>query len=633
MAINRAPSSVTTPPSTAPNSPSAPTTQVISTDPLANTPAVVVPSGLSSFSGGSLGANDADGMINRVQVPARAPIFFKGTPTFEGVALREDVLADRYNGVAAKDFGSTNVKVPTQDGGERIFQVHDMLYALGNGKVGMHRIAVSDHDAAANKEMDDFLRKKMKLRPEDPIFALVAYVHPEQHTGTIMELGTQMLKPEMGNTHLGSYHGLGRTTNAPETYHSKTWEVDGYPANVQIISMAGTDQATLNRNLGAVDAVLNDGVKFPPDYKDDPFRTVDLNTTLMFYRDWLKDEPYLRDDSSWQTYCAEHKTIVTNVGLNVPHNLDAFKEIFGDAEGSALWDQFKARFEKATRRAFAASDETRFEPLWKKEGIKPEQLRPPTKVQYDAYQAARFDGTLRSGTYVGYEPLPVGRSLAWRPETTADLVKNFVETYSPFREVGGVVAAASVLAFKDKVMQRMGLTEDDFAKLAMPVLQELLAAEALARAPATDFAGLNAWTQKTTAAVYVALGGKPADFAAGGVVDPKRMGFARSLMAKVPTVTAQLPKLANTTAEDRNDLATGWMRKAMQDDLAAARAQMVSDPGKTEYYSPPAVTNRVVNGLVDSNRFVKIQTVATAVDALEVQRDPADEPSPLNVGP
>jgi hypothetical protein len=69
----------------------------------------------------------------------------------------------------------------------------------------------------------------------------------------------------------------------------------------------------------------------------------------------------------------------------------------------------------------------------------------------------------------------------------------------------------------------------------------------------------------------------------------------------------------------RNDYANGWMRKNIQDELAAARSQMVSDPGKTEYYSPPAVTNRVVNGIVDSNRHVKIRVVATAVDASEVQ--------------
>ena len=42
---------------------------------------------------------------------------------------------------------------------------------------------------------------------------------------------------------------------------------------------------------------------------------------------------------------------------------------------------------------------------------------------------------------------------------------------------------------------------------------------------------------------------------------------------------------------------------------------MVSSPDKTQYYSPPAVTNRVVNGMVEKSRFVDIRVIATAIDA------------------
>lgn len=567
---------------------------------------------------GRVARNDPDGMVNRVQVPKNAPIHRKGEATFEGATLRPEVLERAYDGVAAKDFGTTRVTLPGLGGPGKEFTVRDMQYDLGNGKVGMRLVPVSDNDPAANKAMDDLIRKESGLGPDDPIFTYVAYIHPEGHAGALSALGDRMLKTEMGNTHLGSYLGAGRTTNSPEEYHSKTWNVRGYPANVQVISMAGTPQADLNRNLLAADSVLNKGVEFPPDYKNDPFRTVDLNTTLMFYRDWIKGEAYLHDDPSWHTYCAEHKTIVTNVGLNVPHNEDAFKEIFGADEGPSLWAAFKEKFREANGRDFTPADETRFEPLWKKEGLRAEQIRPPSKADYDAYQAARFDGSLKAGRYQGYEPLPAGRALAWAPETTADLVKNFMETYAPFKEVGGVISAASILGFKDIVTQRMGLSEGDFMKLAVPLLQELMAAEAIARAP-LDPAQLPAWTQQTTGALYVAVGGNPADFAPGGTVDPQRMQLATSLMGKVRNGLAQLPRVAGFDAEKRNDYATTWMRKAIQDELQAARGAMVSDPGKTEYYSPPAITNRVANGIVDSNRFIKVRVIATAVDASEVQ--------------
>lgn len=568
--------------------------------------------------GGRVPRNDPDGMVNRVQIPQSAPMHKKGTATFEGAKLKPEVLQNSFGGIKAEDFGTTKVKLPGMGGPGKEFTVRDMQYDLGGGKVGMRLVPVKDNDPAANKAMDDLIRKESKLGPNDPIFTLVAYIHPEKHAGSIKELGDTMLKTEMGNTHTGAYVGGGKTTNSPETYHGKTWQVKGYPANVQTISLAGVPQGELNKNLLAADNVLNNGVKFPPDYKNDPFKTVDINTTLMFYRDWIKGESYLKDDPQWHTYCAEHKTIVTNIGLNVPHNENSFKEIFGADEGSKLWGQFKEKYEAANGRPFTAADETHFEPLWKKEGLKPEQIRAPSKAEYDAHQAARFDGTLKSGAYQGYEPLPVGRSLAWKPESTADLVKNFMETYAPFKEVGGVISSAAILSFKPVAMERMGISDAEFMKLAKPLLQEMMAAEALARAP-TDPAKLPEWSQQTTGALYVGLGGKPADFAPGGTVNPALMGLAKELMGKVPGALAQLPKVANMDAGKRNDYANGWMRKNIQDELAAARGAMVSDPGKTEYYSPPAITNRVANGIVDSNRFVKIKVIATAVDASEVQ--------------
>lgn len=592
---NTTPAAPTTP--TAPTAPTQPTGWNANTTPAARTV-----------------RNDPDGMVNKVQIPIRAPMHQKGTATFEGAKFKDEVLLNDFNRINMADFGATKVQLPTG----KEYVVRDMQYALGNGKVGMKFVPVGNDDPAANKQMDDLLRKEMKLKPNEPIFALIAYIHPEKHTGSIKELGDTMLKTEMGNTHTGAYVGGGKTTNSPEGYHGKTWEVKGYPANVQVVSLAKVDQGTLNKNLLNADNVLNMGVKFPPDYKNDPMRTVDINTTLMFYRDWIKDEPYLKNDPTWHTYCAEHKTIVTNVGLNVPHNEASFKEIFGAAEGGELWTRYKAKFEAANGRPFTAADETRFEPLWKKEGLKPDQIKAPTKAEYDAYQAARFDGSLKAGRYQGYEPLPVGRSMAWKPETTADLVKNFMETYAPFREVGGPISAASLLAFKPVIQERMGIDDATFMKLAKPMLQEIMAAEALARAPA-DQTQLPAWSQQTTGALYVALGGKKEDFAPGGTIDPARMGLAKELMGKVPAALTQLPKLATLTPEKRNDQAYAALRRNMQDELEAARGQMVSDPGKTEYYSPPAVTNRVVNGIVDSNRFVNIRVVATAVDQSEVQ--------------
>ena len=72
------------------------------------------------------------------------------------------------------------------------------------------------------------------------------------------------------------------TSNSPEDYHSRGWAVKGYPANVQVLSLQEVPQAVLNKNALLVDTALNDGVEFPGDYKNDKFRTIDLNTITIF---------------------------------------------------------------------------------------------------------------------------------------------------------------------------------------------------------------------------------------------------------------------------------------------------------------------------------------------------------------
>ena len=546
------------------------------------------------------------------------PIHFQGPATFEGATLKASALTGAYKGVDPKKFGTTDVKLPQMDGSTKTVNVRDMHYDLGNGKVGMNLIPVKDNDPAGNQKMDDFLRAKMGLQPGEPIYSLIAYIHPEEHNGDLKQLGTEMVKTEMGSTHLGAYLGAGRTTNSPENYHQSTWAVKGYPANVQMVSLQGVPQGELNKNMLAADTVLNKGVKFPPDYKNDVMKTVDLNTTLQFYRDWIKDEPYLKTDPQWATYCAEHKTIATNIGLNVPHNVESFKEIFGAAEGAELFEKFKTKFKDANRRDFTPADETHFEPLWKKEGLTAKQIKPMSLAEHDAFTTARFNGSVANGSYTGPVPLPPGKGMAWRPEATSDLVKNFMETYASFKDVGGYASAATILGFKDVIGPRMGIDDQTYIGTAMPILNKIMVAEAMARAPG-DAAGLAAWTEKAGAGLYLAFGGKPADLAPGGTIDPGKMGLAKMCLQGVGSAGQQIAQMATQPADKRNDLAYGWMRGAVEADLEKARMVAVTDPSKTEMYSPPAITHRVASGIQPGNPFVSIKVIATAVDESEIQ--------------
>lgn len=542
-------------------------------------------------------------------------VHYEGPTEIQGARLNASALSQI--GIELEKLGTTTVELPQPDGTSKSYVVRDMQYELANGKVGMRLVPVADHDAAASAQMDAIIREESGLQPNDPIYTLVAYIHPEENKGTLRDMGGRFLKTEMGATHLGAYLGEAKTTNSPGGYHGNTWGVGHglpYPANVQVLSMEGVDQATLNKNLVMADAVLNDGVEFPGDYKNDPFRTVDLNTTLMFYRDWIKGEDYLHDDETWHTYCAEHKTVAVNVGLNVPHNLESFQEIFG-AEGTALWEQFKGKFEELNNRPFTAADETRFEPLWKKEGLTADQIRAPSKEEYDAFEDARFEG--QQALHAGWKPLPAGKGLAWRPETTADLLKNFVETYASFQDVGAYPGIATIMSFKDQVVERLGVGADVFMGLALPVMNKMVIAEAMARGP-TDPAQMEEWSKTAAASIYVSLGGT-VDELTSGQVKPELMQLAQACLSGLGAAQADIARVAARPQEERETLAYAFLRKSIEEDVEKARGVQAGRRGLTEAYSPPAVTNRVVNGLVEKSKFIDLRVVATAVDVGHVE--------------
>ncbi len=552
------------------------------------------------------------------------PLKFQGEPTFEGIyRITATALKEVYANISThNEFGSTNVTLPN---GQTV-NVKDMMYDLGEGKVGMHIIPVNDHDNVTNSAgesvagsqlMDDFLRDKMGLTSDDPIYALIAYIHPELNAGDLSSLAESMLKTEMGNTHLGAYFGKGVTSNSPEDYHNRQWSNAGYPANVQILSLQGVPQALLNKNAQLVDAVLNNGVIFPGNYKNDKFRTIDLNTTLFFYKEWLLKSPennnVLREDESWGTYCAEHKTIVANVMLNLPHNKEAFDETFGD-ESDAVWTAFKKDFKRHNGRSFKSSDETYFEPLWKKAGLSAVEL--PRKrncirawkniEEYNHYDAARHAGALDD--YTGFTPLTPGVGMAWAPETTADLVKNFADAYTSLRNVGGAMCAATIAAFMPQVSDRMGISADDYFKLGIPVMVKIMMADAKMNA-ANEFG----WLQTKTITLYVALGGKQEDAIAGNF-DPKIKTLVDAVMSPIEQA---LPQIISEEALNIDD-AERWLYKSIEVDLKEARKTAVSDPKKTQFYSPPAVTHRIAIGIHPASPFIKIKTVATAVHSEEV---------------
>ena len=477
--------------------------------------------------------------------------------------------------------------------------VPDLHYPGEQGPC-MRLVAVGS-DGVGHHELDQRLREASGLGPDDPIYAFTSHLRPGEFTGKWQDLAQSTLKPDRGVHHMGAYLGDGFTTNAPEVYHRNTLSLAGSPANLHVVSLDGVPQALLNRNLHIVDEVLNDGVVFPTNYWEDDYVTVDLRTTLMFYRDWLLGIPELRHDPRFATYCSEHKLMVLNVALNVPHHRDSFVEIFGPADGPKVWDAFLRHFEKHHGRAFAAADETHFVPLWQRDGITPAKLRPPTLGEWKAWDTAHRAGTPEPLS--GFRPLAPFRGMAFRAEREADLIRDFIDTYCRFTDAGGVTAAAALWSFCAPTCARTGIEPARFCALALPIAQKLLAAEARVQAPTRT------WLARAVRELREQL---PSD------LQPKEQ--LDDFIAQCFEPAAAYLRQGHTAAHTRGE-ADAWLRKACLRDFVRARSERLLGQGRTVHYAPPAVLHRIEMGQHTVHRGVHFRTVCTAVAAGEVGDD------------
>lgn len=579
-----------------------------------------------------------------MNIPFRNPIVHDlGDSSFPGQYELTDAALNQYKIERAK-FGTTEILLA--DGSS--FRVKDYQYRLADGKIGMHFVPISDdgsvidpnHDYVPGASLiDAFLREKMNLKEGDPIYALINYFHPEQNRGDLKFFLTDSDKIELGFTHLGAYYGNGYTTNAPMLYHSHKFGVNGkvdgtafgYPANVQIISLEGVPQGTLNKNLQYVDTCLNSGIMFPKDYKNSKFRPVDINTALMFYRDWIKFEGYLRNDDTWFTYCAAHKTLVATIALNLPHNLVSFQEVYGESEGKDLYARFIKFYSNiiGPDPGFISENETYFEPLWKKQGFIAKQISPFTLTEYNAYDEARRGGLLNS--FKGKKPLKPSESTCWAPQSAADVIFDIIQFYADMMDVGPIVSSTIILALMDKIDERMGINKLEYLTHAMPVIEKLMLAHAhifAAKDPKN-------YLQNTFIDLYLAFGGDKNDelnfekeikklHSIKGLAeslfnfiksDPKPIAIAAWALFDVFTHYDKILKEGTLSAVDAYVL----MMESIQDDLENDRNITVKQKDKIEYNTPPAITHLMSIGMYQPGQFVSVQEVCTLVDFCEVQ--------------
>lgn len=589
-------------------------------------------------------------------IPAkyRNPVIHDRSPSnYPGDFQITDKALKAY-GISRELFGTTEVLNP--DGSS--FRVKDCQYVLEDGSVGMTFIPVNDAGAVEGADghtiygsvlVDQLLRDKMGLKHDDQIYALLYYIHPELNKGSVLDFVTKLTdKLELGITHMSAYTGGGRTTNSPPLYHNRVWGVKGevyndfgYPANLMILSLRGVDQATLNKNLALTDNILNNGVRFPLDYKTSQFRPVHINTALMFYRDWVLEEQYLRSDTSWFTYCAAHKSLVANVGLNLPHNLNSFKEVYGETEGAEFFQQFSDLYFEVFGDEFTEDHQTHFEPLWKQQGLTAQQIRPLTLKEYEAWDAALMKGQLEH--FVGKKPLDPAIGTPWGPQMTADIIYDFVQMYADFVDAGAIMTAATVYGFATPVIERTGISKFEYLYGAIPIAQHAMEAHARMYA-AKDSARSykeSIYYKQTFQSLYTALGGKDKGIDVNkdhsehfGALGLELLGLIKGLEANL------LPELLTWVSLIRvrhnwDNIMSGELipldeayvkfMDSIQNNLIKAREMVVSNPKGIQFNTPPAIGHMIVTGMFPCNELVSLRPIVTVVNYTELERKQPDQ--------
>ena len=595
----------------------------------------------------------------------RNPIYhFRGASSFPGpYRMREEALK-QYN-VSAALFGSTTIVVSASIQ----FNVKDYQYALSrdeNGnitEVGMYLIPVSDDSSVpdsdgkmvpAGQVIDNFIRNKCKLKDTDPIYALISYMHPEENSGTLEQLcGTGMVKTQLGFTHMGAYLGNAITSNSPAAYHNHRFGCAwggvlntqyGYPCNVHTVSIKGIDQAIFNQNCQLVDLLLGNGIQFPGNYESSLFRPVFINAALMFYRDWLYQETYLLQDTSWYFYCAANKLTVLNIACNLPHNPTSFKEIYGEKEGGALWNQFLLRYTNATGFPFDyyPNQQTDFTPLWKLQGLTPQQITPFTKDQYDAYDACRRTGS----TYTGPMPVLPPTAVICSPQQTADVINEFIQIYADPYDAGSLTAIGVLAAFMKPITQRLGITPLAYLSYTVGLLQKLVYADARQNAvdPAKPSWDKSPWFQLTYAELVKLFSAGESNPPNPNVVSSLDISLMQELAKDQLSVEAFVSKnidifpskpallasfcmltvvmnwnqIQESPKLTKEEAYISFMQSSEGDFLKAEHLVVTSASGIQDNILPAAF-NLISNGLYQANEWVSIETICTAVDSKELE--------------
>ncbi len=408
--------------------------------------------------------------------------------------------------------------------------------------LGLRLIPVSFEATAGqpgSEKIDYFLRKLFwgKNIPGAEYYSIVAHTHSgEDYFTDLGDLAGVKSETSIGHssTNYGnnraSRRGFGYDTNPKNVYVVSLKGVDQIATNTNLLIWAKLYYDNPQ------------GYSFSDDYHRDQVTSINLEEVLAFGAGWLdrnwvradlnakvrnvirdgqisKDfsegrsfYSLLRNESYFKLYCFEGVNNAMNLGLNIPLTLTYMERIFGKVWGVQMLASADAIYKQIQRDVMEvpASEVlslvgnpdlpdshpanalkvtlSKMKPLWEVQmGERAAAITPenPLFLQRNAQGLGLrtgIDGTevtlAQESDLQNAEIRKVGKYLSMDPESTIDIIRDFVVGYAPFHKIGAVRSTATIMGFKRKLTSRTGISEVIFDAYSLDVLIRMFQYEA-----------------------------------------------------------------------------------------------------------------------------------------------------------
>ncbi len=223
----------------------------------------------------------------------------------------------------------------------------------------------------------------------------------------------------------------------------------------------------------------------------------------------------------------------------------------------------------------------------------------------------------------------------------ADLVNDFVQTYADFVDAGAIAFVATTFGLSAPVCERAKIPILQYLFEAMPIAQQAMRADAAINAPTAPGSTYhnNPWYHARFAALFAALGGKPAaaDTALAALDgEVPRPSIWQMLMSVAqnelePDVLAWLAlDLVRTdwaaimsAGQVPFDQGYDAFMTAIQDEFQKSREMTVHNPNGIQFNAAPPILHMIITGMYACAPQVKLRTIATIMNYTEMESVPA----------